>query len=260
MNENLHLLVVDDHAVVRLGLAQLLRGLRGSCQVSEAADLDGALAVLAARPDVTLLVLDVHLPGQPPLQALHQLRRSHPLLPVVLLSADTDPELATQALRAGACGWLPKAADPRVLLGAIELVLAGGCYVPPFLLRHTPAPVAQESLTGRQLEVLGQLVQGRSNKEIARALGMAEPTVKGHLVTIFRVLRVRNRAEAVSAGQSHLRAVSGVFAGAPLGALPGAISGAMPGMVPSAVPATAPAGPSGLGSGGLAGDLSDSLR
>jgi two-component system, NarL family, nitrate/nitrite response regulator NarL len=215
MNEPLHLLIVDDHAVVRMGLAQLLRGLRGlqeGCQVSEAPDLAGAQAVLAARPDVALLVLDVHLPGVPPLQALQTLRRSHPLLPVVLLSADTDPELATRALRAGACGWLPKSADARVLLGAVELVLAGGCYVPPFLLQHQPA-APQESLTERQLAVLGQLVQGRSNKEIARALGMAEPTVKGHLVTIFRVLRVRNRAEAVSAGQAHLRAVSGGVSG-----------------------------------------------
>jgi len=204
----LHLLVVDDHAVVRVGLAQLLRGLRDGCEVSEAADLPRAQAVLAARPDVALVVLDVHLPGAAPLEALRELRRGHPLLPVALLSADTDPDLAAQALRDGAAGWLPKSADARVLLGAIELVLAGGCYVPPFLLQR-PAAAAQESLTGRQLDVLGQLVQGRSNKEIARALGMAEPTVKGHLVTVFRVLRVRNRAEAVSAGQAHLRLLGG---------------------------------------------------
>ncbi len=210
MAELLHLLIVDDHAVVRMGMVQLLRGLRGACEVSEAGSLLQAQAVLAARPDVSLLVLDVHLPGQAPLQALHTVRRSHPLLPVLLLSADSDPELAAQALHAGACGWLPKSADARVLLGAIELVLAGGCYVPSFLLQprtSMPSTLPQESLTERQLEVLGQLVQGRSNKEIARALGLAEPTVKGHLVTIFRVLRVRNRAEAVSAGQQHLRAL-----------------------------------------------------
>jgi DNA-binding NarL/FixJ family response regulator len=206
----LHLLVVDDHAVVRLGLVQLMRGLRAGCEVSDAADLGAAKAVLAARPDVALVVLDVHLPGLAPLQALHELRRSHPLLPVLLLSADTDPDLAAQALRDGAAGWLPKAADTRMLLGALELVLAGGCYVPPFLLRrqgHTPAA---ETLTERQLAVLAQVIQGRSNKEVARALGMAEPTVKGHLVTIFRVLRVRNRAEAVTAGLAHLR-MSGGF-------------------------------------------------
>lgn len=78
--------------------------------------------------------------------------------------------------------------------------------VPPFLLHQTAAP-APEVLTERQLAVLVPLVLGRSNKEIARALAMAEPTVKGHLVTVFRVLRVRNRAEAVSAGQVDLRAL-----------------------------------------------------
>lgn len=199
-----HLLIIDDHAVVRIGLAQLLLQLPGGCEVSQAADLQQAQAVLAARPDVALVVLDVHLPGMPPLGALSALRRSFPLLPVLLLSADTDRDLAARALREGAAGWVPKSADGRALLAAVELVLQGGCYVPAFL-RQRPAAAAEESLTGRQIEVLAQLIQGRSNKEIARALGMAEPTVKGHLVTIFRVLRVRNRAEAVSAGQAHLR-------------------------------------------------------
>lgn len=200
----LHLLIVDDHAVVRLGLAQLLRTLRSGCTVSEAADLAQALAVLQVRPGIALVVLDVHLPGEPPLRALRELRQRHPLLPVLLMSGDTDPALAARALDEGAAGWLPKSADARVLQGALELVLAGGCYVPPFLLQRPALP--PETLTGRQLEVLAELVRGRSNKEIARQVGMAEPTVKGHLVTIFRVLRVRNRAEAVLAGQAHLRA------------------------------------------------------
>ena len=201
----LHLLIVDDHAVVRLGLAVLLRGLRGGCEVTEAAGLAEAQAALAARPDIALVVLDVHLPGCPPLEPLYQLRRSHPLLPVAMLSADSDAELAARALRDGAAGWVPKAADVRVLTAAIELILSGGCYVPPFLLQLEVPAARPDALTGRQLEVLAELVQGRSNKEIARSLGMAEPTVKGHLVTIFRVLRVRNRAEAVGAGQGVLR-------------------------------------------------------
>lgn len=199
-----HLLIVDDHAMVRSGLAQLLRTLRDPCEVSEAADLPQARAALAARPDIALVVLDVHLPDEPPLAPLRELRRSHPLLPVLLMSGDTDPLLAARALDEGAAGWLPKSADAPVLLNALDQVLAGGSYVPPFLLQRPALP--PEVLTDRQLEVLAQLVRGRSNKEIARQLGMAEPTVKGHLVTIFRVLRVRNRAEAALAGQAHLRA------------------------------------------------------
>jgi DNA-binding NarL/FixJ family response regulator len=202
----LHLLIVDDHPVVRVGMAQLLRTQREGCEVSEADSLPAAQALLACRPDVALVVLDVHLPGLSPLQplqALRQLRAEWPLLPVLLMSADSDPLLATRALDEGAAGWLPKSADVRVLLGALELVLAGGCYLPPFLLqRGTDLP--DEALTQRQAEVLAELVKGRSNKEIARELGMSEPTVKGHLVTIFRILRVRNRAEAAMAGQARL--------------------------------------------------------
>ncbi|HEV6966953.1 MULTISPECIES: response regulator [Roseateles] len=200
----LHLLIVDDHPVVRLGMAQLLRAQREGCEVSEADSLPAALALLALRPDVALVVLDVHLPGLAPLQALRQLRADWPLLPVLLMSADTDPALALRALDEGASGWLPKSADVGVLLGALELVLAGGCYLPPFLLQRGAETPPDEALTQRQAEVLAELVKGRSNKEIARELGMSEPTVKGHLVTIFRVLRVRNRAEAALAGQARL--------------------------------------------------------
>lgn len=202
----LHLLVVDDHPVVRLGLVHLLQRVRPGCEVSDLPGLAEAQALLAARPDIALVVLDVHLPGLAPLQALQTLRQAHPLLPVLLISADSDADLAMRALSDGAAGWLPKAADAGVVRAALELVLAGGCYVPPFLLRpHQVAGGTGESLTERQVEVLAELVQGRSNKEIARAVGMAEPTVKGHLVTIFRVLRVRNRAEAVSAGYAYLQ-------------------------------------------------------
>lgn len=201
-----HLLIVDDHPVVRVGVAQLLRAHREGFEVSEADSLAAAQALLACRPDVSLVVLDVHLPGLSPLQplqALQQLRAQWPLLPVLLMSADSDPVLATRALDDGAAGWLPKSADVGVLLGALDLVLAGGCYLPPFLLQRG-GDLPDETLTQRQAEVLAELVKGRSNKEIARELGMGEPTVKGHLVTIFRVLRVRNRAEAALAGQARL--------------------------------------------------------
>jgi DNA-binding NarL/FixJ family response regulator len=200
----LHLLIVDDHPVVRVGMAQLLRTQREGCEVSEADSLPAAQALLACRPDMALVVLDVHLPGLAPLQALRQLRAEWPLLPVLLMSADTDPALAMRALNEGAAGWLPKSADVGVLQGALELVLAGGCYLPPFLLQRSADVPPDETLTQRQAEVLAELVKGRSNKEIARELGMSEPTVKGHLVTIFRVLRVRNRAEAALAGQARL--------------------------------------------------------
>jgi DNA-binding NarL/FixJ family response regulator len=200
----LQLLIVEDHAMVRAGLVQLLHTRRPAIQVAEATGLDEALARLRTRPGTGLVLLDVHLPGHAPLQALRALRIAWPLLPVLLMSGDDDPLLAARALEEGASGWVPKSADPETLLAAIALVQSGGCYLPPFL--RQPRAEAPERLTDRQLDVLQALVRGRSNKEIARELGMAEPTVKGHLVTIFRVLKVRNRSEAVLAGQAPLRA------------------------------------------------------
>lgn len=213
----LHLLVVDDHAVVRMGLAGLLAQLEQGCEVSEAANLGEALAVLAARPDVGLVLLDLHLDAgvggsADPLRALRELRRRHPLLPVAVVSGDPSAALAAQALAEGAAAWLPKSTEARVFASALKVVLEGGSYVPAGLMlnvRHTGA----EGLTARQIDVLEQLVRGLSNKEIARVLGMAEPTVKGHLVTIFRLLRVRNRAEAVSAGLTLLQARAAAGAG-----------------------------------------------
>lgn len=190
--------------MVRAGLVQLLGARRPDDEILEAASLDDACTLLHHRPGVGLVLLDVHLPEQPPLQALHTLRRDHPLLPVLLMSGDDDPLLAARAIADGASGWVSKSADPDVLLTAMAQVLEGGCFRPPFLCHHLAA--APERLTDRQLDVLQALVRGRSNKEIARELGMAEPTVKGHLVTIFRVLKVRNRSEAVLAGQAPLRA------------------------------------------------------
>lgn len=201
----LQALVIDDHPVVRAGLAALLASAHPESRVAGAADLAEALALLAAQPGLHLAVLDVHLGDAPPLAALRSLREQHPLLPVLMMSGDEDPLLAAQALREGAAGWVTKGSEPRALLAAVELVLQGGCAVPAFLARASRQPEAQpETLTERQLGVLAELVEGRSNKDIARRLGLAEPTVKAHLVTVFRVLRVSNRAQAALAGRAHL--------------------------------------------------------
>jgi DNA-binding NarL/FixJ family response regulator len=139
------------------------------------------------------------------------LRRSHPLVPVVMISADEDPPLAAQALREGASGWLPKTADAAGLAGALELVLQGGCAVPAFLARwardESAAPgEPAERLTERQSAVLDCLAGGLSNKEIARVLAVSEATVKAHLVSIFRALNVRNRAQAALVARDRLQA------------------------------------------------------
>lgn len=198
----LHVLVVDDHAIVREGVAQLVERVCPGSRVVMAADLEGAESQLDLHPQCGLVILDLHLPGlKHPLDGLRRLRNGRPLLAVLVVSGDEDTSLAQMALRAGAAGFVPKSSNTGALATALRLVLEGGCYVPSGLLQAAGTdadPLAP--LTPRQRDVLRQLVAGQANKEIARSLGMSEPTVKAHLVNIFRALGVRNRAQAVLAG------------------------------------------------------------
>lgn len=198
----LRVLVVDDHAIVREGVAQLVQRVRPGASVSLAGGLADAERLLAAQPDCSLIVLDLHLPGlHHPLDALRRLRARLPLVAVLVVSADEDAGLAQQALREGAAGFVAKSARTEVLASALQLVLDGEGYFPPSVMRADAAaggPLA--GLTPRQREVLRELVAGKPNKDIARSLGLSEPTVKAHLVQIFRMLGVRNRAQAALAG------------------------------------------------------------
>lgn len=209
----LQLLIVDDHALIREGVAQLITRHWPASTIRLAADWRQARAVLAETGTPDLVLLDLHLTDVNGFEALAELRRTHPLCPVAVLSGETNPVLAMQALRLGAAGFVPKLLDTQVLVQALELILEGGCYVPPFLERHPgmaaeadgQAPPPGSALTPRQRDVLACLVRGLANKEIARELGLSEPTVKAHLVGVFRVLQVKNRAQAVLAAQAWLR-------------------------------------------------------
>jgi DNA-binding NarL/FixJ family response regulator len=218
-----HLLLIDDHAVVREGVVGVLRRHWPAAVLRESASLAQARQILAQGPPPDLVLLDLHLPETDPLSAparevpgvpglldnLRQLRVAQPLVPVLVFSGVVDAELAVSCLHLGASGYLPKSADTAVMVHAIELVLDGGLYLPPFLAGVSTAPPTQPALTPRQYDVLRCLVQGMANKEIARALDLAEPTVKAHLVSIFRLLKVKNRAQAVLAGRDLLALSAG---------------------------------------------------
>ena len=130
----------------------------------------------------------------------------------MIVSSDDDPELIRQAIDLGASGFVPKTSTPPLLISALQLILAGGVYLPRAVLSQTPQGAAPRSaepstsaaatpsgLTDRQEEVLLKAVRGQSNKTIARAMDLSEGTVKAHLSAAFRVLGVRNRTEAVYA-------------------------------------------------------------
>lgn len=211
-------LVVDDHALIRDAMSSVLASLRIGAQVLQAADGAQALAVLATHPDLDLVLLDLDLPDRDGLSVLDEIVVRNPAVGVVMLSGNHDSETIQHALRQGAQGFIPKTETRDVLARALELVLAGGVYVPKAALGArlqppaapagvtaqtsaslAPAPWSGLGLTDRQLDVLALLMQGCSNKLICRALGLAEPTVKNHVSAIFRLLGVSSRTEAVLA-------------------------------------------------------------
>lgn len=197
------ILVADDHALIRDALRNLLQDLDGVTTVIEASDSESARRLAAANPDLDLALLDLQLPGVIGLGLLERLRSDYPELPVVVLSATEDVSTMRAVLERGAMGFIPKSSSNQVMLSALRLVLAGGRYLPPELLSiagiSAPASVGDLKLTERQHDVLKLMVQGHSNKQICRELGLAEATVKIHVTAILRALNVTSRAQVIVA-------------------------------------------------------------
>ncbi len=193
-------LLIDDHALIREGLALALARVTEQVEVLEADSCEAAVVLLGGH-EIDLVVLDMQLPGRSHLDALAAVREAAPSTPVVVLSAETSTALVHGALAAGARGYIPKSSSTDVLVGALRLVFAGGMYVPPTVLepeRHSVAATVEESaLTARQRRVLAELARNASTAEIATHLGIAEVTVRVHVATILRVLHVDSRAAAV---------------------------------------------------------------
>lgn len=204
-------LVVDDHPLIRQALLVVLTQLDPDLQMLEAGNCQEALALAQSNNDLALVLLDIHLPGVSGLDALQSFRERVPAVPVVVISASEDPDDVTRALDSGSMGFIPKSQSSQVMINALRLVLAGGVYLPPEMVRHAPArngvsraaPMSSGTsyrdigLTERQAEVLALLIQGKPNKLICRDLDLAEGTVKIHITAILKALKVSNRTQAV---------------------------------------------------------------
>ncbi|MGQ9371770.1 LuxR C-terminal-related transcriptional regulator [Azospirillum sp. ST 5-10] len=206
-------LVVDDHGLVRRGLALAIRVSNAGCTVYEAGSLAQARRLVHSIPDLSAVLYDLHLgdaDGVPGLKAMLEVAGG---VPVIVVSGSLDAQTVGDCLRAGARGVLPKSCSADVLDHALPLVLGGGVYAPlgPRDVASAPPPRSAPSgrlseLTERQRAVLALLMEGQSNKEIARALGVLEGTVKVHLRAIMQKLRVRNRTQlALVAARSGAR-------------------------------------------------------
>ncbi len=204
------ILIADDHELFRDGLRHVLDQLGGNLTIVEASDFQQAVDTVEREHDIDIVLLDLSMPGMVWNDGLQRLKDLLPATtPIIILSASDDRRHVLQAVNLGAAGFIPKTSSSRVMLSALKLVLSGGVYLPPALLEQGggqgdgTGPMASESavsfLTPRQREVLTLLGQGKSNKEIARVLQLAEGTVKLHVTAILKALNVNNRTRAVVA-------------------------------------------------------------
>jgi DNA-binding NarL/FixJ family response regulator len=193
----IRVLLVDDHFVVRVGLAGLLKRTRACKVVAEAgAGAEAVEQYLKHRPDVMLL--DRRLPDIPGEEVVARVRQADAQARVIMLSIDEGEEDIHRSLAAGALGYLPKSVGSSELLEAIEAVLAGKVYVAKRLRDRLEARQRRPALSPRELDVLRHIVEGGSNREIAVALGLSEDTVKVHVSHILQKLAVEDRTRAVT--------------------------------------------------------------
>jgi two-component system NarL family response regulator len=193
----IRVLLADDHAIVRNGVAQILNEERGIMVVAAAADGAEAVELFARdRPDVALI--DLRMPKLEGVQVVEQIRERFPNAAIVILTTyDTDNDVE-RALRAGAKAYLVKDVSPQELVACVRAVHAGRTWVSPKVAARLVAHVTNVRITRRELAVLRLLAAGNSNREIGDALGISEGTVKIHVTHLYAKLDVTSRTEAIN--------------------------------------------------------------
>jgi len=200
------ILMVDDHALFRDGMRYVLQQLPEEVEIMEAGNFADGLKLAMQHPELDLALLDLNMPGSEGPLSIRYFHQHYPHIPVVVVSGEEGRSYMEKVMNYGAMGFISKSSTATVMLGALNLVLSGGVYIPTEMLRQHSEPEAADrrslrtneyGLTGRQMEVLRHISAGLSNKEIAEAVHLAEGTVKIHVAAVYQILRVNNRMEAV---------------------------------------------------------------
>lgn len=206
-------LIADDHSLYRLGLSFLLKDQLGFKRVVEAGSFDEAVDNLAADSGISLALLDLSMPGMAGAASLKELRSCYSNVQLAVVSGSERRQDVLETLSVGVHGYIPKNLTDDEVAQALETVLSGSVYAPKLLATADAAgpedevddgdgaidiEAAMQRLTPRQRDVLGLIVKGQSNKEIARSLDIAEGTVKIHMAALLRHLGARNRTQAVA--------------------------------------------------------------
>lgn len=195
------ILIVDDHVLVRQGLRQLLADELNHAEVTEASSGSAAIN-LAATQSWDVVVLDINLPGRSGFDVLRELKKCQPALPVLVLTAYPEDQLALRALEAGASGYVTKQSANEELVMALHKVLAGGSYISPSLaekiavrMRRGVGVLPHESLSPREFEVMTKLAAGASLKEIAGELSLSVKTVSSFRSRVMEKMGLQNNVE-----------------------------------------------------------------
>lgn len=200
-------LIAEDHPLFRDALTDVVRLLADSVRCVTVEDCPALLTALRDGEEFDLLLMDYFLPGSTGFSAVMDVRALAPDMPMVIVSSLNDSDIVRQAAALGVGGFLPKSANRDAMVAALRQVLAGGVSFPPEMMacpRRADGLDEEETLTPRQMEVLHSMAQGKSNKEIARDLGISGETVKVHISAILRRLGCSSRTQAVMAARKFL--------------------------------------------------------
>ena len=197
----LRVLIADDHPVVRQGLRQILADEPDIVVAGEAANAREVLD-MARRTTCDVVLLDVTMPGRSGLEALKDLRREHPKLPVLILSIHPEDQLGVRAIQGGAAGYVTKDSAPEELVTAIRKVCSGGKYVSPALAERLAAHIAADSpgslhaaLSDREFEVLRSISGGKTVTQIAKELSLSVKTISTYRARVLQKLQLKNNAQ-----------------------------------------------------------------
>jgi DNA-binding NarL/FixJ family response regulator len=197
----MHILIADDHAVVRRGLKEILDDALPGAQFLEAGSGDQVLSLLAGS-QVSMVVLDINMPGRSGLDVLREVKRNCPRLPVIILSVQPEDQYALRCLRAGAAAYINKDSAPEELAQAAKKILSGGRYVSPRFAEKLVAKLEEpaekalhELLSDREHEVMRMIASGVSLTEIADRLHISVKTVSSYRARILEKMQMRSNAE-----------------------------------------------------------------
>jgi two-component system invasion response regulator UvrY len=206
----IRVLITDDHAIVRIGLKQLLAETSDIVVGGEADNAQRMLQMLAdARNDYDVLVLDINMPGRSGFDVLKDIQSMRPNLPILIQSMHSEDQFAVRVLKAGAAGYITKESAPDELIKAIRKVCAGGRYVSQALGEKlalgltTPAELPHETLSDREYQILYLLASGRMVKEIAAELGLSVKTVSTYRTRVMEKLRFKSNTELTRYALDH---------------------------------------------------------